>query len=178
MVQVIFYAMVVNDVEELGLKSRLSIECMMWVMQKLDWAPIEFWLENIDRRLRRAQASQPVNPPANPTSSGGPMEDSGLGDAPSAASDEDSAPSSSKPVAEVASTRTSSSSSGTSSRFSDRSPRHSSSEGASTSSSSGEGPSTPGRLVLKKRGRSPVGLIPEIVAEGPEFPRAPARSDS
>jgi len=33
MVQVIFYAMVVNDVAKLGLMSKLSTECMMWVMQ-------------------------------------------------------------------------------------------------------------------------------------------------
>jgi len=36
MMQAIFYAMVVNDVAELGLTSRLSIECMMWAIQKLD----------------------------------------------------------------------------------------------------------------------------------------------
>ncbi|KAJ8440417.1 hypothetical protein Cgig2_017650 [Carnegiea gigantea] len=54
MVQAIFYAMVVNDAVELGLTCRLTAECMMWVMQKLDWVPIEFWLENIDCRLGRA----------------------------------------------------------------------------------------------------------------------------
>ncbi|KAJ8420923.1 hypothetical protein Cgig2_018954 [Carnegiea gigantea] len=36
MVQAIFYAMVVNDAVELGVTSRLSMECMMWVMQQLD----------------------------------------------------------------------------------------------------------------------------------------------
>jgi len=82
--------------------------------------------------------------------------------------------SSSKPVAEVASTSTlrrdiSHSSNGSS--------RHSSLEGASTSSSSGEGPSTLRRSILKKRGRSSVGLIPEIVAKGAKFPGAPACSD-
>ncbi|KAJ8425845.1 hypothetical protein Cgig2_033940 [Carnegiea gigantea] len=39
------------------------------------------------------------------------------------------------------------------------------------------GPSTLGRSVLNKRGCSPVGLILEIVAEGPEFPGALIRSD-
>ncbi|KAJ8424397.1 hypothetical protein Cgig2_006319 [Carnegiea gigantea] len=68
MVQAIFYAMVVNDVAELGLVSRLSMECMIWAMQK----------------LRTAQASRPANPPVNPASSGGPVEDSGLSGAPPA----------------------------------------------------------------------------------------------
>ncbi|KAJ8428264.1 hypothetical protein Cgig2_000326 [Carnegiea gigantea] len=86
-------------------------------------------------------------------------------------------PCSLKPVAEVASTSTGFSS-GESSSFSlDGSSRRSSSEGASTISSSHEGPSTPGRSVLKKRSRSPVGPVPEIVAEGPKFPRAPGCSD-
>ncbi|KAJ8447165.1 hypothetical protein Cgig2_022894 [Carnegiea gigantea] len=38
----IFYTMVVNDAVELGLTCRLTAECMVWVMQKLDWALIEF----------------------------------------------------------------------------------------------------------------------------------------
>ncbi|KAJ8444805.1 hypothetical protein Cgig2_014994 [Carnegiea gigantea] len=79
-----FFAMVVNDVVELGLTSRLSTECMMWVMQQLDWAPIEFWLENIDHKLRRAQAAHAANPPVDPTCFGGPVEDLGLSDAPPA----------------------------------------------------------------------------------------------
>ncbi|KAJ8429797.1 hypothetical protein Cgig2_015629 [Carnegiea gigantea] len=66
---------------------------------------------------------------------------------------------------------------GTSSSSSDGSPRRSSSERASTSSLSHEGPSTLVRLVLKKRGCSPVRSVPKIVAEGPKFPRAPAHSD-
>ncbi|KAJ8441091.1 hypothetical protein Cgig2_000352 [Carnegiea gigantea] len=88
-----------------------------------------------------------------------------------------SARSSLKPGAQVASTITSSTLGGTSSSTSDRSLRHSSSERASTSSSLHEGPSTSGKSVLKRKGRSLVGLVPEIVVEGPEFPRAPARSD-
>ncbi|KAJ8449210.1 hypothetical protein Cgig2_021674 [Carnegiea gigantea] len=59
MVQAIFYAIVVNDIVELGLMHRLIAECMMWVMQQLNWAPIEFWPENIDRRLRRARLPAP-----------------------------------------------------------------------------------------------------------------------
>ncbi|KAJ8422571.1 hypothetical protein Cgig2_006744 [Carnegiea gigantea] len=77
-VQAIFYTMVVNDIMELDLTCRLTVECMMWVMPQLNWAPIEFWLENIDCRLKRAQASRAVNPPADPASSGAPIEDSGL----------------------------------------------------------------------------------------------------
>ncbi|KAJ8422874.1 hypothetical protein Cgig2_013747 [Carnegiea gigantea] len=88
-----------------------------------------------------------------------------------------SAPSSSKSGAEVASTSTSSTSGGTSSSSSDRLSRCSSSGGASMSSSSHEGPSTPGKSVLRRKGRSLVGLVPEIVAEGPAFPRAPTRSE-
>ena len=34
--------MVVNDIAKLGLASGLSMECMMWVIQKLDLAPIAF----------------------------------------------------------------------------------------------------------------------------------------
>ncbi|KAJ8430928.1 hypothetical protein Cgig2_033556 [Carnegiea gigantea] len=66
MVQAIFYAMAVSDVAEPSLMSRLLSVCMMWVMQQLDWAAIEFWLENIDRRLRRAQVARALNPPIDP----------------------------------------------------------------------------------------------------------------
>ena len=55
MLHVIFYAIVLNNVAELGLASRVSIYCMMWVTQKLDWAPIASWLGDIDYRLRRAK---------------------------------------------------------------------------------------------------------------------------
>jgi len=89
-----------------------------------------------------------------------------------------STPSSSKLEAEVASTSTSSTSGETSSSSSDSSLRCSSSEGASNSSSSYEGPLTLGKLALRRKGRSPARLVPEIVAEGLEFPRAPTHSDS
>ena len=36
MVLVIFYAMVINDVAKLGLSHRLTMDCVMWVMGKLD----------------------------------------------------------------------------------------------------------------------------------------------
>jgi len=88
-----------------------------------------------------------------------------------------SAPSSSKSGAEVASTSTSSTSGETSSFSFDYSSRHSSLEGASTSSSSHEEPSALGKSVLKRKGRSSVGLVPEIVAEGLEFLGALAYSD-
>ena len=42
MMQVIFYAIVVNDIVELGVTCRLTANCMMWVIQQLNWAPIEF----------------------------------------------------------------------------------------------------------------------------------------
>ena len=60
MMHAIFYTMVLNDDAELGLGSRLSMDSMMSVLQKLDWAPIESWLGNIKNRLRRAQASHLV----------------------------------------------------------------------------------------------------------------------
>jgi len=78
------------------------------------------------------------------------------------------APSSSKPGAEVVSTSTSSTSGEASSNSSsDSSLRSSSSEGVSTSSSSPERLLTPGKSVLKRKGRAPVGFVSEIVAEGP-----------
>ncbi|KAJ8447869.1 LOW QUALITY PROTEIN: hypothetical protein Cgig2_012004 [Carnegiea gigantea] len=66
---------------------------------------------------------------------------------------------------------------GTSSSTSDGLSRRLSSEGASTSSSSHEGPPTAGKSILKRKGRSPSRPVPEIVAEEAEFPGAPARSD-
>ncbi|KAJ8427306.1 hypothetical protein Cgig2_032955 [Carnegiea gigantea] len=50
-------------------------------------------------------------------------------------------------------------------------------EGASTGSSSPEGLSALGKSMLKKKGWAPKGLVAQIVAEGPEFPGAPTRSD-
>jgi len=69
MVQVIFYAMVIDDAAELGLSCRLTMDCVMWAMQKLDWGLVEAWLGDIDRKLRRAQASQPANPTGGMTTS-------------------------------------------------------------------------------------------------------------
>ncbi|KAJ8419706.1 hypothetical protein Cgig2_012093 [Carnegiea gigantea] len=89
MVQAIFYAMVLNDVVDLGLVSRLSMDCIIWVLQKLDWAPIESSLGDIDYRLRRAQASQLANPHADPAPSGDLVVDSGLSNALLALSDQE-----------------------------------------------------------------------------------------
>jgi len=36
MVQIIFYAMVIDDAAELGLSCRLTLDCVMWAMRKLD----------------------------------------------------------------------------------------------------------------------------------------------
>ncbi|KAJ8431148.1 hypothetical protein Cgig2_026745 [Carnegiea gigantea] len=89
-----------------------------------------------------------------------------------------SAPSSSKSGAKVASTSTSSISGETSSSSSSHSSsRHPSSEGASISSSSHKGHSAPSKSVLKRKCHLRVGLVPEIVADGPEFLGAPTRSD-
>jgi len=54
MVQAIFYAMVMDDAAEQGLFCRLTMDCMMWAIRKLNWNPIESWLRDIDLSLRRA----------------------------------------------------------------------------------------------------------------------------
>ncbi|KAJ8419984.1 hypothetical protein Cgig2_021356 [Carnegiea gigantea] len=72
MVQAIFYAMVVDDATALGLSRRLTMDCMMWAMWKLDWGPVESKLVDINRRLRRAQASRRAKPLIGATPSGGP----------------------------------------------------------------------------------------------------------
>ena len=72
MVQIIFYAMVIDDTAELGLSRRLTMDYVMWVMQKLDWGPVEACLGDNDQTLRATQASHLVDPPANPMLAGGP----------------------------------------------------------------------------------------------------------
>ncbi|KAJ8429245.1 hypothetical protein Cgig2_026281 [Carnegiea gigantea] len=70
MVQAIFYAMVVDDAAKLGLSCMFTMDCIMWAMWQLDWNPVESWLEDVDRRLTRAQPSRLTNPPADPAPSG------------------------------------------------------------------------------------------------------------
>ncbi|KAJ8431149.1 hypothetical protein Cgig2_026746 [Carnegiea gigantea] len=65
MVQIIFYAMVIDDAAKLGLSRRLTMDCVMWAMRTPDWGPVEAWLGGNGRRLRRAQASRLGNPLAN-----------------------------------------------------------------------------------------------------------------
>ncbi|KAJ8438780.1 hypothetical protein Cgig2_009898 [Carnegiea gigantea] len=89
MVQAIFYAMVVNEVVEWGITCKITAGCLMWVLQQLHWDPFEFWFENVEYRLRGARASRPVNPPTNLASSSGPVETSGLSDAPLVSNDEE-----------------------------------------------------------------------------------------
>ncbi|KAJ8434208.1 hypothetical protein Cgig2_015697 [Carnegiea gigantea] len=72
MVQMVFYAMVIDDAAELGLLGRLTMDCVMWAMRKLDWGPVEAWLGDNDRRLQRAQASRPTDLLENPVLAGGP----------------------------------------------------------------------------------------------------------
>ncbi|KAJ8433058.1 LOW QUALITY PROTEIN: hypothetical protein Cgig2_020625 [Carnegiea gigantea] len=72
MVQVIFYAMVIDDAAELGLFHRLTMDVVMWAMRKLDWGPMETWLRDKDQRLLRAQASHPTNFTANLMLTSGP----------------------------------------------------------------------------------------------------------
>ena len=51
MAPVIFYATVIDDVAELGLSCRLTMDVVMWAIQKLDWGPVEAWLRDNDQRL-------------------------------------------------------------------------------------------------------------------------------
>ncbi|KAJ8433817.1 hypothetical protein Cgig2_017887 [Carnegiea gigantea] len=44
MIQAIFYAMVLNEVAELGLSSRIAMDCMMSALRELKWDVIESWL--------------------------------------------------------------------------------------------------------------------------------------
>ncbi|KAJ8426886.1 hypothetical protein Cgig2_002734 [Carnegiea gigantea] len=202
MVQAVFYAMVINDAARLRLIRRETGESLVSDLWKLRWGVIEAWLlgdvleglagpqaegrhsqfpslpafidgrvvagvpERINvRRMAKTKSTRRIRSPDEllaKSTQGNPC----------------SAPSSSKPGAEVASTSSSSTSGeASSSSSSDSSSRSSSSEGVSTSSSSPEGPSTPGESVLKRKGRAPEGLVAEIVVEGPEFPEAPTCSD-
>ncbi|KAJ8451345.1 hypothetical protein Cgig2_014117 [Carnegiea gigantea] len=72
MMQKIFYVMVIDNAAKLGLSRRLNMDCVMWVMRKLDWGPVEAWLGDTARRLQRAQTSRPTDPPINPVLAGGP----------------------------------------------------------------------------------------------------------
>ena len=72
MVQIVFYTMVIDDAAKLGLLRRLTMDCVMWAMRKLDWGPVEAWLKDSDQRLIRAHASPPADSPANPMVAGGP----------------------------------------------------------------------------------------------------------
>ncbi|KAJ8441277.1 LOW QUALITY PROTEIN: hypothetical protein Cgig2_013692 [Carnegiea gigantea] len=40
---IIFYAMVIDDAAELGFSRRLTMDCVMWAMWKLDGGPAEAW---------------------------------------------------------------------------------------------------------------------------------------
>jgi len=46
MIQAIFYAMVLNDIAELGLSTRIVIDCTMLTLWELKWDVIEYWLGN------------------------------------------------------------------------------------------------------------------------------------
>ncbi|KAJ8429207.1 hypothetical protein Cgig2_012335 [Carnegiea gigantea] len=64
---------------------------MVWTIYyaMVHWGPFEFWFENVEYRLREARVLCAVNPPADLVSSSGPVEVSGLGDAPPVSSDEE-----------------------------------------------------------------------------------------
>ncbi|KAJ8428869.1 hypothetical protein Cgig2_010811 [Carnegiea gigantea] len=79
MMQAIFYAMDSNIPE--------VVQAIFYAM--VMWDPFEFWFENVEYRLRAARALRPMNPPADLTSSSGPVEASGLSDASPMSSDEE-----------------------------------------------------------------------------------------
>ncbi|KAJ8441585.1 hypothetical protein Cgig2_023149 [Carnegiea gigantea] len=59
MMQVIFYAMVLNDAAELGLSSRIMIDCMMSVLWELNWAIIhQFLLRGRNKEFREGRAKE------------------------------------------------------------------------------------------------------------------------
>jgi len=60
-VQVIFYAMVVDDAAKLGLSRPTHNELYDVGHAEAGLWPVESWLIDLDRRLRRAQASQRAN---------------------------------------------------------------------------------------------------------------------
>ncbi|KAJ8422363.1 LOW QUALITY PROTEIN: hypothetical protein Cgig2_013549 [Carnegiea gigantea] len=62
----IFYAMVLNEVAELGLSSRGAMDHMMLGLQELKWDIVEVWLQDIDERLRDAQVPRLVEILTNP----------------------------------------------------------------------------------------------------------------
>jgi len=72
--------MVVNDAVELGLSSRITIDCMMSLLQELNWAVIEYWLWGIEERLKRAQITHLIDLIANPAPASGLEKDSRLHD--------------------------------------------------------------------------------------------------
>ena len=86
-VQDIFYAMVINEVVELGLSSRDAIGRIMLDLQELRWDIIETWLQDIDKRLRDAQVPHLVEMVYNPQSS--PEVTTRLRGAPPVSSDEE-----------------------------------------------------------------------------------------
>ncbi|KAJ8452431.1 hypothetical protein Cgig2_000020 [Carnegiea gigantea] len=45
-VQIIFYAIVIDNAAELGFSRRLIVDCVIRAVRKLDWGPVEAWLED------------------------------------------------------------------------------------------------------------------------------------
>ena len=66
MVQATFYAMMINEVAELGLLSRDAIGPMILDLRELRWDITETWFQDIDERLRDAQVPCLVKMVYNP----------------------------------------------------------------------------------------------------------------
>ncbi|KAJ8429036.1 LOW QUALITY PROTEIN: hypothetical protein Cgig2_016941 [Carnegiea gigantea] len=192
---------------ELALSCRIDMNCIMSVLRCLNWTIMETWLWGIKPRLQRAQIPYLVNPPVDPATSSGPVEDSGFSDAPLPSSDEGvlcieeevSYPweitiahfVTDFQAQQMAKTKSAprvrtpyellaegTMEDRTSANSSLGGPStSSSSDGTSASSSSWGAPSALGRLVLKKKGSTLIEPILEIVADGLVFPWALSRSD-
>ncbi|KAJ8431710.1 hypothetical protein Cgig2_005217 [Carnegiea gigantea] len=60
MVSIIFYAMVINNTAELSLSCRLTMDCVMWAMQKVDRGPpAKYVRDNLHRSARETSSLRP-----------------------------------------------------------------------------------------------------------------------
>ncbi|KAJ8433142.1 hypothetical protein Cgig2_007106 [Carnegiea gigantea] len=200
-VQTKFSAMLLNEAVELGVAYDYTVESMKSSLIGLRWSTFEVWMDCVDHTLRecsfigrpmkwRSVVPKTARMRALDRSTPGPLlvtRSSKKGEdqvhsthqipnellAEGTQGNPRSAPFPSNPEAEVAFSR-SSSTLGTASSSS--SFEGSSSERASTSCSSSEVSLGPGKLVLKRKVRTPG--VTEIMAKGSVFPGASTHSDS
>ncbi|KAJ8441785.1 hypothetical protein Cgig2_009031 [Carnegiea gigantea] len=166
MVQAIFCALVINEAVELELSSRAVVDCMMSDLRELNWDIVEAWLEEVDKRLRDAQVPRLVEILTNPQPCA--KVTSRLKGAPPVSSDENGdVPEglAGPQVRQIAKTKSTSCM---------KSPDELLAEGTQ-----GVRPRRGCQQALRPTKGRPLreGPVPELVAEGPEFPGAPTCSD-